>query len=709
MLQFPRSRFSPRRRKISDSRFSLLFRNVLAVGLTALLILAPLSFNVSGHQLNSDSKITASENAGLNEQGFRIHGFIIEMGINGETTCRAATAEELPAIMAPKDASREKIKVRASADNSSDIFQEHASTQGDNIGSGGLTINFNVLSQLQADANKDQVIAAFTKAAQYWTNRIKSPVTVDIDIDYGNNRPSGSSFPSGVLGSTGSASVVIDYSGFRRNLIAAASSPAEAALYNSLPASIIPSNTGYGGLVDVNVSTAKALGIPAGTGSAATIAFNKKFTFDFNPDDGIDPNQTDFVAVATHEIGHALGFTSDAGEGELASVTPWDIFRFRPGTAAGNFTNAQRIMSIGGGEQVYFTGQTFTIPGFGTTTELGLSNGGPASGVTTNGADGWQSSHWKADDITGKFIGIMDPSISRGTLEVPTENDYSTLETIGWDLTGNAIIPSPPPPPSPPANDNFASAQVISGCSGSVISINVAATKETGEPNNLDSPTSTKSVWYKWQAPSTGSVTIDTSGSGFDTILSVYTGNSVSGLSLIDHNDDVVPGQDTSSKIQPFTATQGTTYFIQVNGYDNHGTGGDTGAFKLNWNASNCTQAPTLLTEANSSRVIALDSVTFTSGPFHKTENINFSSDHLTRVMLFTSNLGLNPGDDLSVISVQAQGITLPVEAAGIVRDLDQASYIVVRLPSNLPVGDLTLTVSLRGVASNTATISITN
>ena len=44
----------------------------------------------------------------------------------------------------------------------------------------------------------------------------------------------------------------------------------------------------------------------------ARIQFANGFagTFDYNRSDGVGPGLTDFVTVAAHEIGHALGFTS---------------------------------------------------------------------------------------------------------------------------------------------------------------------------------------------------------------------------------------------------------------------------------------------------------------------------------------------------------------------------------------------------------------
>ena len=570
----------------------------------------------------------------------------------------------------------------------------------------GLTINLIALSQLQNDPNRYTVIAAFQRAATTWAARIKSPITIRINIDYGVNKPDGSAFSPSVLGSTSSGSISVDYPTARSRLVTTASSSAEAAIYSALPSTVVPTNTGDGSVVEVSRSLAQPLGLlpldPNDT--VATISFNKNFVFDFNPDDGVDFDKVDFVSVATHEIGHALGFVSNAGSGSAAPVSLWDIFRFRSSITTSTFTTAQRIMSIGG-SQVYFTGQTFSVEGFGTD-RLGLSTGGPDG----NGGDGNQSSHWKDDALTGAYIGIMDPTVTSGIHEEATENDFSALETLGWNLVDSI---APPPPPPPPSNDNFADARNITGCSASVRGTNLNATKETGEPNHSpDNNGGTHSVWYQWQAPSNGTATFTTAGSGYDTVLAVYTGTSVNTLSLIGKNDDIpdVPGQphNVTSSVA-FTAVAGTIYMIAVDGYNNGGSGGDMGPVKLNWSESNCAEPPPtlLIEEGTTDRAVALDSVTFVRGPFRVLTDLNFSGDRHTRVMLFTSNLGLEPGEDLSVLSVGAPGVALTVETAGTLRGLSQASYIVVRLPDGLPAGDLPITITLRGAASNVGKLGI--
>jgi len=126
-------------------------------------------------------------------------------------------------------------------------------------------------------------------------------------------------------------------------------------------------------------------------------------------------------------------------------------------------------------------------------------------------------------------------------------------------------------------NDNFANAITLSGASGSTTGSNVGATKESGEPVNPANGGGA-SVWWKWTAPSSGNVSFSTSGSAFDTIMAIYTGNAVNALNLITYNDDEnYPSIVTS--IVTFNATAGTTYYISVDGYS-----AATGSIALTWN-----------------------------------------------------------------------------------------------------------------------------
>ena len=124
--------------------------------------------------------------------------------------------------------------------------------------------------------------------------------------------------------------------------------------------------------------------------------------------------------------------------------------------------------------------------------------------------------------------------------------------------------------------------------------------------------------------------------------------------------------------------------------------------------------APMLALEENSSRAVALDSVTFTRGPFSVSSAFNFAADRRTRMMLFATNLNLLPSENFSVVTAQAvdshnQIHTLIVEHVGLVTGFDWLSSIIVKLPDSLAgrSEDVSVSVSFRGVRSNSALVRI--
>lgn len=132
-----------------------------------------------------------------------------------------------------------------------------------------------------------------------------------------------------------------------------------------------------------------------------------------------------------------------------------------------------------------------------------------------------------------------------------------------------------PPAAAAPANDDFANATVLSGSSISQgPDSNAGATKEVGEPDHAGDPGGA-SVWYKWIAPDHGTVIITTAGSGFDTLLAVYTGHPVSALTRVTANNDDPSVGCCTSRVR-FTAISGTTYRIAVDGFE-----ADTGTIML--------------------------------------------------------------------------------------------------------------------------------
>ncbi len=75
-------------------------------------------------------------------------------------------------------------------------------------------------------------------------------------------------------------------------------------------------------------------------------------------------------------------------------------------------------------------------------------------------------------------------------------------------------------------------------------------------------------MWWSWTAPSSASVTINTLGSTFNTLLAVYSGTSLEGLSPIISNDN---GPYDLSSLVTFNVVAGNTYQIAVDGANGAG------------------------------------------------------------------------------------------------------------------------------------------
>jgi len=200
----------------------------------------------------------------------------------------------------------------------------------------------------------------------------------------------------------------------------------------------------------------------------------------------------------------------------------------------------------------------------------------------------------------------------------------------------------------------------------------------------------------------------------------VSAGDYAQGYQVFASNDGVnwsgpaVTGAGSSHTISVTFANQ-TARFIRV-----LQTGGSTHWWSLHefnvlTTAATPAQSPgpTLLTEADTNRAIALDSVLFTKQPFALVNTLNFSPDQRTRVLLFATNLELLPGENLSAVDVEAidsQNIVYPlsVEFVGKVPGYNWLSSVVVRLPENQSLdGDVSVALSLRGVTSNAVVLVI--
>ncbi len=355
-----------------------------------------------------------------------VAGFVITRSGEG-TRCRQMTNLESTELRAGE----RLVEMRALSDGRRERLQQQ-----------GLKITLRGTPQLEGFS---QAKESFLRAAAKWESIIQSPIGIVLDVDYGPTR-FGTPYPPSVIGAT-SAQILIridpeEYSRARQALINTAASSQQRAIYNSLPPNELLTDLGPTRNTLGVTPVLRAIGLlnpiadpdaeMALIGVPPSIGFNSAFSYDFDPSNGIDADKIDFEYVALHEIGHALGFVSAMGFNEISPLLPfpfptiWDFFRFRPGGLnLGSITSVPRVQ-LTGGEQVFFIGDA----------EVGLST----SSSLGTGGDGRQGSHWKDDSLTGRYIGVMDPTALMGLRDVITDADLTALNYFGFRINSEAIV-----------------------------------------------------------------------------------------------------------------------------------------------------------------------------------------------------------------------------------------------------------------------------
>ena len=293
-----------------------------------------------------------------------------------------------------------------------------------------------------------QVLSGFNSAAAIWSGYIKDDINVNITLNV-------ATLADGETGTSNPVQGFYSYASVRSALIADSASatdqtavahlqagPAVSLLINRTQnnpngvGSATPylDNNGDANNITLRLTNAnaKSLGLVSAGNSArdATITFNNNIAFDYDRSNGIAPNQIDFVGVATHEIGHVLGFFSGvdvldrnstppdfAPDSQFQFVTVMDLYRYS--------TDSVAQMAIDWTDD---TRSKFISFDGGATSVGGLSTG-------TNYGDGYGASHWK-DNLQ---LGIMDPTFAYGELGVLSARDLQLMDAIGYQTVPEPV------------------------------------------------------------------------------------------------------------------------------------------------------------------------------------------------------------------------------------------------------------------------------
>ena len=301
-----------------------------------------------------------------------------------------------------------------------------------------------------------QAEAGFKTAAAYWGSMFTNNATINLGVRFAPLAPN-------VIGSTGSRQADMSVATWEQRVNATKSN-------STIDQNIVLPTLTTGGIsgltagVDgtgnndnsvtaalngtqtasrvlfANSAVIKAVGGPLSNPNGirdGNVTFSSNFGFDFNPTDGISANTFDFIGVAIHEIGHALGFVSGVdffdyfgapngpGRGALgydlndtSIFSALDMFRYSAAGTLDMRTGGTKYFSVDGGQTALF----------GNTMSTGRYNG-----------DGQQASHWK--DAAGCQIGngIMDPTFCFGQMGWVTGLDLASFDAMGWNLSVDAL------------------------------------------------------------------------------------------------------------------------------------------------------------------------------------------------------------------------------------------------------------------------------
>jgi hypothetical protein len=172
-----------------------------------------------------------------------------------------------------------------------------------------------------------------------------------------------------------------------------------------------------------------------------------------------------------------------------------------------------------------------------------------------------------------------------------------------------------------------------------------------------------------------------------------------------------VPGQ-TSSTLTVFvlgdTAVEGTeNFFVNLSNPVNATIGRGQGVATIIDD-----DALLLLNQTNSTRGVALDSVTYVAEPVGIITERNFSSDQRARLMVFAIGTKLANGEQASQVTATVEDSTgtvrpVTVESARKVPNFPWLTQVVVKLTDQIVPGDVKIRITAHGQTSNPVLVAL--
>lgn len=155
---------------------------------------------------------------------------------------------------------------------------------------------------------------------------------------------------------------------------------------------------------------------------------------------------------------------------------------------------------------------------------FGVRNATVTGRTSTGGELGFANNGVPPDEVAGdsRYTALLDVPVSGTSISLTL-----VVEAPGKVGVTNRLDYSLAPRPS---NDPFASPLKVPAGGATYLSNNRFATLEPGEPAHGGNPNAAGSLWWSWTAPVSTNVLVDATGTTFDSVLAVYTGNVLTNL-----------------------------------------------------------------------------------------------------------------------------------------------------------------------------------
>ena len=246
-------------------------------------------------------------------------------------------------------------------------------------------------------------------------------------------------------------------------------------------------------------------------------------------------------------------------------------------TGLGNgvsYTVAIRAVNAGGGGLASATSDPVTtllaVPTAPTITAITGGNGSLSVAFTAPSSDGDATiTNYKYSTDNGGTYTAVSPASAASPILISGLTNGTTYQvkilavTLNGDGAPSTAVSGTP---FTTPNDNFVDAINLPGGGGIQSGTsNISATTEAGESGFLyGDPETQKTVWFKWTAPSNGSLTISTvgtknfAGTDWDSVIYIYDGATLATLNQLAAVDDGIAETTTQA------VTAGTTYHVRL-------------------------------------------------------------------------------------------------------------------------------------------------